>query len=72
MELSGQLYALIALTPGKEPPVTIGWRLDGLREGLDAVVKRKILSRCRELVVVVVVVVVVTTTTFHKTSIQYY
>jgi hypothetical protein len=49
MEVSGQLHALDALPPGKEPPGTHwigGWV--GHRAVLDAVVKRKIPSPCRE------------------------
>jgi hypothetical protein len=49
MEVIGQLHVPAALPPGKEPPVTHwtgGWV--GPRAGLDAVVKRKILSPCRQ------------------------
>jgi hypothetical protein len=45
MEVSGQLHAPAALTPGKEPPRSHwigGWV--GPRAGLDRVVKRKILE----------------------------
>jgi hypothetical protein len=43
MEVSGLLHAPVALPPGERPSVPIG----GLRAGLDAVEKRKILA-CRE------------------------
>jgi hypothetical protein len=49
MEVSGQLYALVSLLPGKEPVVkhwTGGWV--GLRTNLDAVAKRRISYPCRE------------------------
>jgi hypothetical protein len=48
MEVSDQLHALVALPPGKEPPVSqwIGGCVNP-RVGLDAVEKRKILN-CRE------------------------
>jgi hypothetical protein len=49
MEVSGQLHASAALPSGKEPPGTHwigGWV--GPRAVLDAVVKRKIPSPCRE------------------------
>jgi hypothetical protein len=39
MEVSGQLHALAALPPGKEPPVTIGYEA-----GVDMVSKKKFLS----------------------------
>jgi len=49
MEVSGQLHAAAALPPGKEPHGThcIGGGV-GRRAGLDAVVKRKIPSLCRD------------------------
>jgi hypothetical protein len=49
MEVSGQLHALAALPPGKDPPLTHwigGWV--GTRAVTDAVVKRKIPSPRRE------------------------
>jgi hypothetical protein len=42
MEVSDQLHAPAALPPGKEPQVPMG------QDVLDAVVKRKILSFCRD------------------------
>jgi hypothetical protein len=50
MEVSGQLHAPAALPPGKELLIPIGWIRGwvGPRAVLDAVVKRKIPSPCRE------------------------
>jgi hypothetical protein len=47
MEASGQLHTPAALPSGKEPLVHIGQEV-GHRASLDAVVKRKIHSLCRE------------------------
>jgi hypothetical protein len=47
MEVSGQLHAQAALSPGKESLITIGGWVDP-RDGLGAVVKRKIPSTCRD------------------------
>jgi hypothetical protein len=48
MEMSGQLHAPAALPTGKEPLVPIGKEAEWAPV-LDAVVKRKIPSPCREL-----------------------
>jgi hypothetical protein len=49
MEVSGQLHAPAALPPGKELLVPIGKEAGWApRAVLDAVVRRKILSFCRE------------------------
>jgi hypothetical protein len=47
MEVSGQLHAMVALLPGKEPPVSIGGTWVGPGAGLYAVM-RKIPSPHRE------------------------
>jgi hypothetical protein len=50
MEVSGQLHALAALSPGKESPVPIGWEAGGggTRAVLDSMEKRKIPYLYRE------------------------
>jgi hypothetical protein len=48
MELSSQFHAPAALPPGKEPLVPLDRDWVSPRAGLDAVVKRKIPSPCRD------------------------
>jgi hypothetical protein len=48
MEVNGQLHVPAALIPAKNLRYTLDRRLVGLRGGLNAVAKRKILSLCRE------------------------
>jgi hypothetical protein len=49
MEMSGQLHSPAALPPGKEPLIPIRLEVGkGSIAGLDAVVKRKIPSPCRD------------------------
>jgi hypothetical protein len=42
MDVSGQVRAPAALTPGKEPLLPFGYRFGGPQSGLDAVVERKV------------------------------